>query len=80
MKSYLKGLGATEVVTDSESGMFGDTMPKLFDVSTSSWSSVAIFCISSQLHGRPILGLNCVGGKSASTMMKHLAYVQYWGY
>ena len=36
MKSYLKGLGATEVVTDSESGMFGDTMTKLFDVSMGS--------------------------------------------
>lgn len=56
LKSYLKDLGATEVVTDSESAMFGDTMPKLFD-----------------LHGRPSLGLNCVGGRNASVMMKHLA-------
>lgn len=32
LKSFLKQLGATEVVTDSESAMYGDTMPKIFDV------------------------------------------------
>lgn len=33
LKSYLKDLGATAVITDSESAMFGDAMPKLFEVS-----------------------------------------------
>lgn len=26
-----------------------------------------------QRHGRPLLGFNCVGGRSASSVMKHLA-------
>ena len=32
LKSHLKDLGATEVVDESESAMFGDTMSKVFEV------------------------------------------------
>lgn len=32
MKSYLMGLGATAVITEGDSGTFGDTMSALFKV------------------------------------------------
>lgn len=33
MESYLKSLGANEVIAESDSAMFGDAMTKLFEVS-----------------------------------------------
>lgn len=56
LRDSLKALGATVVVTNSESAAYGEPMPQLFE-----------------RYGRPILGLNCVGGRNASSMMKHLA-------
>ena len=69
----------------SESTMFGDFMANLFEVCAPVMGlivgqtalinlSVLTSCVFlSQLHGRPVLGLNCVGGKSADVLMKHLA-------
>ena len=45
MQSYLKDLGATEVVTESDSGMFGDMMTRLFEVLKSTSQNVSVFIL-----------------------------------
>jgi len=42
------------------------------------WTSMAerfikLLITSMQKYGRPVLGFNCVGGKSATNLMKQLA-------
>jgi hypothetical protein len=53
LKSYLKELGATEVVDESESAMFGDTMSKLFKVRTNHHA----MCYSQGMSSRDLVHL-----------------------
>lgn len=61
LEKELKDLGATHVVTDEELGTL-DTRKLI-----KSWVG----------DNKPLLGLNCVGGKSATEMARYLGYVRH---